>query len=426
MGPEDIEEDVEELIPQHRSLDTLITGGGGEPSSLGERVSHWFLLRGGRMRATAVLLFIVLVSLLVLSTGRPVDVYSLLNDTNTVQTLFNTLLSGMILLVSVVVSINSIVLSEEITDIEHQRERIDASISYRGQIEEFIEGDVSPARPAEFLRIILKIIDQQSTALADIAAESDDDEFRKEAKAFSDEIAEEAEQAGETLTDARFGTFKVLLAGLNYDYSWQLHVARRFERKYGESLDDDEQAAIDDLVETLKVFATGREYFKSLYYKREFANLSRNLLYVSLPSIILTSYVLLALDANLFPEVSMFTLTPLMVFVSVAYTVALTPYLTLTSYVLRAMTVTLRTLAAGPFILESGEGFEEFDFEEGDMEVSDPNVPTQHDPRTSKQRTEDQRDEDAADQPAEERVADDQETDDQEHQQETDEQRADD
>ena len=345
------------------------------------------------MAVTAILLVGVLITLLVLSTIRPVDMYALLNDTNTIQTLFNTLLSGMILLVSVVVSINSIVLSEEITDIEHQRERIDASIQYRGQIEEFIEGDVSPARPAEFLRAILKIIDQQSSSLADIAAESDNDQFRDEAETFSENITKEAERAGETLTNARFGTFRVLLAGLNYDYSWQLHVARRFDRKYGDDLDDEEKAAIEDIVETLKVFATGREYFKSLYYKREFAHLSTRLLYVSLPAIVITSYVLLALDANLFPEVSFFMLTPLMVFVGVAYTIALVPYLTLTAYVLRAMAVTLRTLASGPFILKHGGGFENFDWEEDDIEVSDPNIPTEEDERTADERTDDQQEE---------------------------------
>ncbi|NEU55774.1 hypothetical protein [Halorussus sp. MSC15.2] len=397
MGSGDSGNDtLDELVPEHRSLDTLIPGDRSTPSSLGERVAHWFLLRGKRAHVTLVLLVAVLVVLLLLSVVRPVDVYALLNDTNTVQTLFNTLLSGMILLVSVVVSINSIVLSEEITDIEHQRERIDASIRYRGQIEQFIEGDVSPARPAEFLRAILKIIDQQSSTLADIAARSDDEEFRREAKTFSDNITDEAERAGETLTDAQFGTFRVLLAGLNYDYSWQLHVARRFQRKYGEGLDDDEQAAIEDIVETLKVFATGREYFKSLYYKREFAHLSSRLLYVSLPAIIVTSYVLLALDTNLFPQVSLFALSPLMIFVSVAYTIALVPYLMLTAYVLRAMAVTLRTLASGPFILESGGGFENFDWEEDDVEVSDPNIPTEHDERTADERTDDEQEDERA------------------------------
>ncbi|WP_135828905.1 hypothetical protein [Halorussus halobius] len=374
---------IDELMPDHRSLDTLIPGDRASLSPV-ERAHHWVLLSGRRESVTVGLLVGVLAGLLALSVVRPVDVRALLQDTNTAQTLFNSLLSGTILLVSIVVSISSIVLSEEITDIESQRERIDASIRYRGELEEYIEADVSPARPADFLRTILRIIDKQASAIATIA-EGGEDGFAEEAQTFVEEVTAEAERAGETLSDARFGSFKVLLAGLNYDYSWQLHVARRFKRKYGDDLSEDQQAAIDDFVETLKMFATGREYFKSLYYKREFARLSSRLLYVSLPTIVLTSYVMLALDSNLFPDVTFFTLTPLAVFVSVAYTVALTPYVVLTAFVLRAMTVTLRTLASGPFVLERGSELDEFDWSEDDVTVSDFEVPTGED----KQRADD-------------------------------------
>jgi len=364
-------------MESYRSLNSIVPGGRGEPSTLRERVTHWVLLEGRRESVTAGLLFGVLVGLIVLSVVRPVNMYALLQDTNTAQTLFNTLLSGTILLVSVVVSVTSIVLSEEITDIENQRQRIDASIQYRGEIEEFIESDVSPARPADFLRTILRIIDQQTSTIADIATDGENEEFAADAQTFTEEVTAEAERAGEILSDARFGSFKVLLAGLNYDYSWQLHVARRFNRKYGDDLSDEQREAIDDLIETLKIFATGREYFKSLYYKREFARLSSRLLYVSLPTIVITSYVLLALDSNLFPEVTFFTLTPLAVFVTAAYTIALTPYLMLTAFVLRAMTVTLRTLASGPFVLERGNELDEFDWDETDIEVSSREVPTE-------------------------------------------------
>jgi len=364
-------------MENYRSLNSIVPGGKGEPGSLHERVSHWVLLEGRRESVTVGLLLGVLTGLIVLSMIRPVDMYALLQDTNTAQTLFNTLLSGTILLVSVVVSVTSIVLSEEITDIENQRERIDASIQYRGEIEEFIESDVSPARPADFLRTTLRIIDQQISTIADIAADGENEKFAEDAETFTEEVTTEAERAREILSDARFGSFKVLLAGLNYDYSWQLHVARRFNRKYGADLTDEQREAIDDLVETLKIFATGREYFKSLYYKREFARLSSRLLYVSLPTIVITSYVLLALDSNLFPEVTVFTLTPLAVFVTAAYTIALTPYVMLTAFVLRAMTVTLRTLASGPFVLERGNELDEFDWDETDVEVSSREVPTE-------------------------------------------------
>jgi hypothetical protein len=195
-------------------------------------------------------------------------------------------------------------------------------------------------------------------------------------------VSKEAEQAGETLSGAQFGSFRVLLAGLNYDYSWQLHVARRFKRKYGHSLGDDQQAAIDDLVETLKVFATGREYFKSLYYKREFARLSARLLYVALPTVVYISYVMLAIHSPKFiPTEELRILSthvpmiPLTMFVAFSYTIALSPYVVLTSYVVRAMTVTLRTLASGPFVLRHTAELDEFDWND-DVEVAEQSVPS--------------------------------------------------
>ena len=45
--------------------------------------------------------------------------------------------------------------------------------------------------------------------------------------------------------------------------------------------------------------------------------------------------------------------TPLTVFISLAYTIALAPYAVLTSYVLRAAMVTKRTPEEGPFVLDA-------------------------------------------------------------------------
>ncbi|SEP32105.1 hypothetical protein SAMN04487948_1505 [Halogranum amylolyticum] len=335
------------------SLRSILTGGTGpnDPRSVRTRLQQWILYWGGRVSIAFLLLVGVFLVLLLASAVRPLDLRLLLRNTNTVQSLFTTLLSGSILLVSIVVTITSIVLSHEITDIDNERERIDAAIDYRTQIEGSIARDVSPARPAEFLRIILVLIDRQAEGLARIAAESDDDTFREEADAFVAQVADVVERTNAQLANARFGSFKILLAGLNYDYSWQLHTARRFKQRYSRQMTNDQLAAVDDLVETLKVFAVGREYFTSLYYKQEFARLSSHLLYVTLPTVVYTSYILLALDAKMFPDVSVLGISPLLLVVSFSYAVALAPYVLLTSYVLRAMAVTLRTLAAGPFVL---------------------------------------------------------------------------
>ena len=330
------------------------------------RVKQWFLLTGSRIRVTAVLLSLVFVGLLGLALVRPIEVRSLLTETTAAQTLFSSLLSGAILLVSIVVSINSVVLSQEITDIENQQERITASIEYRRHIEEFIEADVTPARPAEFLTTVLYAIFQQTKALQQLAADSSNNTFQSLVNEFADEVEREILIARDTLENARLGSFEVLLAGLNYDNSGQLHAARSVKRDFGDDLSEEEREAIDDLIETLQHIATARGYFKSLYYKRELARLSSLLLYVSLPVIVFTSYVILAIDANLFPEIRILGVSPLLVSFIFAYTVALAPFVVLTAYVVRASTVTLRTLAAGPFILQAGGEVKTFEWEQPD------------------------------------------------------------
>ena len=91
-------------------------------------LAHWLLLRGDRTHVTLALLLSVFAAFLGLALVRPVDMERLLSETTTLGTLFQALLSGAILIVSVVSSVSSVVLSREITDIETEEERIDTSI----------------------------------------------------------------------------------------------------------------------------------------------------------------------------------------------------------------------------------------------------------------------------------------------------------
>lgn len=323
------------------------------------RVAQWVLLTGRRSVVAGGLLVAVFLVLIGLGVLNRVDMRQLLVNTTTVQALFGALLSGAILLVSIVVSINSVVLSQEITSLKEQEDRIEASMAYRARIEDVVETDVSPTRPAKFLQIILQSLATQTKHLAELAADSSNRAFRADMEQFAKQLIQDAKRSATTLDGTQFGSARVLLAGLNYDYSRQLNAARQLQSEYAASLSDEEAEAISNLIDTLKLFATGQSYFNSLYYKRELARLSNTLLYVSLPVIVITSYVLLALDAKQFPDVSVFGLSPILIVISAAYTIALAPYLVLTVYVVRAGTVTLRTLAAGPFILQKMTGGDE-------------------------------------------------------------------
>lgn len=317
------------------------------------RLKRWLLLDGDRRSVAAALLFGVFLSLIFLEIVWPLRMRELLTETTTVQTLFNTLLSGTILLVSIVVSINSVVLSQDLTSLGTQQNRLENSLEFRRGAEDVIDRDVSPADPARFLQAILDAIREQGDALRASAADGPDATFRDRVAAYVDILARQATQANSRLADAERGTKNVLLAGLAYDYSWQIYAARRLRIEHADVLSEEVDAAFDELIETLETFGTGREYFKTLYYMQEFATLSRTLLFVSLPTIVFISYVLLGVDAQLFPEIYLLNLTPLMMFVSAAYTIALAPYVVLTAYVIRPATVAKRTLAAGPFVFRS-------------------------------------------------------------------------
>jgi len=315
------------------------------------RVVQWLLFAGERRFVTLTLLGGVFVAFIVLALVRPVDMERLLSETTTLRTLFATLLSGAILIVSVVSSISSIVLSQEITDIDTEEQRIDSSIEFRRQTEDRAELEYSPGQPAAFLEVILSTIYEQARGLGTAVDRSDDEEFRDEVQSFASEVLSEAKSAATTLDGSRFGTFAVLSAGLNYDYSWQLNTARRLQNRYEDAFDDEESETLSNLIDTLKLFATARAYFQSLYYKREVAQLSSSLLYVSLPVIVFISYLLLALDANTLPAIRIGRLSLLSVFILFAYTVSLAPYVVLTAYVVRIAAITVQTLAAGPFIV---------------------------------------------------------------------------
>jgi hypothetical protein len=108
---------------------------------------------------------------------------------------------------------------------------------------------------------------------------------------------------------------------------------------------------LEGLVEALELFTIGKEYFKTLYYSNEVAQLSRTLLVVSLPAILFNAGAILAINAELFPQMGIPGISPLLLFVAITFTISLAPYLILTSYMLRLATVARQTASAGPFSL---------------------------------------------------------------------------
>ncbi|MFC6974083.1 hypothetical protein ACFQL1_04375 [Halomicroarcula sp. GCM10025709] len=128
---------------------------------------------------------------------------------------------------------------------------------------------------------------------------------------------------------------------MEYDYGRMSHDLRQIRTDY-DDIPESARETIETLLDLLEYFATAREYFKTLYFAREFAALSKHLLYVAIPVIVLLAFLLLHLDD--LPDTHLLVLS--------VHTVGYAPFALLAAYVGRVTTVSQRTGAAGQFVLD--------------------------------------------------------------------------
>jgi len=323
------------------------------PTSSGKiQLVRWILLEGDRRAITGALLTVTFVTILAAGQIWPFEIRNLLTETQAVQTILNTFLGGIILLVSVVVSINSIVLSYDITPITAQEDRIEAAVDFRQELDELGEPNADPTEPSAFLQMMIERIREQTQALKAIVEEAEA-EFARDLQEHIERVTETASNIERALDSPHGGEFGVLWLGLETDYGSFINRSRNLVSRYQTESKTESTEEFEELIQTMELFAVGREVFKTLFYSQEIAELSRTLLVVSLPSILITAIAILAINANLLPDVWLFGLPPLLTFVAATFTVALAPFLTLTAYMLRVATVAQRTAGTGLFSLRS-------------------------------------------------------------------------
>lgn len=308
-------------------------------------IRRWVLLEADRLAVTGALLTLVFVAFMSIASVWTFQMQALLNDTSTVQTILNTLLSGMILLVSIVVSINSIVLSHDITSVQNQEDRVRGAIDFRRTLGELTDEGENPTDPSSFLKAMSHLINDRAQALT-----SELDGFEEDVVEDIEEYARSVIEAAETLGDVEEtsgGEFAVLWKGIGFDYGTHIERSRPLITSLEDSTD-----RFDDLIEALELFAIGKEYFKTLYYTREVSQLSRTLLVVALPAILFNASAIMAINGGVLPDATVMSLPPLQTFMAFAFTVSLAPYLVLTAYMLRLSTVARLTASGGIFSLK--------------------------------------------------------------------------
>ncbi|WP_340102140.1 hypothetical protein [Salinibaculum salinum] len=322
----------------------------------------WVLLNADRWLVTAGVLAGFFAVLVLISAFAPVPLRTVLGQSDPNETLFQALVTAIITGVTLVVTITQLVLSQELGAAGDQRERMEGAMQFRADVASVVDAPVSPPEPASFLQSLVDATRARAEELA--AAVEDNDDVRGQVASYTDGLEANAAHVQERLGDAEFGTFGVLHAALDYNYSWKIYEGKRLRAEYEGSLSEEAVEALDELLETLRLFGPAREHIKTLYFQWELINLSRSILYAAMPALVVAIGGVLFLDAP--GTVTGITLgvDNLVWVVSAATTIALAPFVILLAYVLRIATIAKRTLAIGPFVLRETDRSETIEWDD--------------------------------------------------------------
>ncbi|WP_363464635.1 hypothetical protein [Halogeometricum borinquense] len=325
------------------------------------RVKLWLLLDANRWVIATIPLVFVFAGIVLFGHLDPEPLIAAVASGDPIETLFQAFVTATITSVTLVVSINSLVLSQELGSLGDQRERMEGAMSFRADVEDDLGVPAAPPEPSAFLRALIDAVQSRANDLQ--AAAGRELATADRISAYVESLTSHADEVSDRLEGEQFGTFNVLFAALDFNYSWKIYEARRLRNEFHDDLSEEARDALDSVINTLTYYGPAREHFKTLYFQWELINLSRAMLYAAIPTLIISSSAILYLDTLGSVTGTTVGVHNLVLVVAAASAVSLLPFAILLSFMLRIATVAKRTLSIGPFILRSANRSREIEWE---------------------------------------------------------------
>ncbi|MFC4436593.1 MULTISPECIES: hypothetical protein [Natrialbaceae] len=329
----------------------------------GGRLMVWFLVRGNRLVVASVMVLVAYAILIALGEFGPGSI-SKLFEPDPVFALFTPIVIGIIMGVSLVLTFNQLVLSRELGPVGDQRDRMAEAMDFRRDVEEAVGRETSPPEPSTFLRGLVEKTGEHASQILDRLDEEPalDDDARSDVAGYAEGVRDDAERVTEDLKGQQFGTFEVVAAALEYNYSWKIYIGRRVRNRHADVLSEETIESIDRLLEDLQFFGPAREHFKTLYFRWEIINISRALVVISLPALAVAAYMILIFETGDVAG-SVAGVDSGLLVVGLAFAIGVMPFSIFLSYILRIVTVAKWTLAIGPFILRETDRGSDIEWE---------------------------------------------------------------
>ena len=309
----------------------------------------WLLLEANRWVVAGALASLIFLVFMIWGVMKPVSLHSTMQSSDMVETVFAGLVGAIITGTTLVVTINQLVLSQEIGSLGNQRSRMDVTMDYRQNTDSLL-GMTTPADPATYLHALIETSEQRAQTLRDTLSETEHQALYKKVDEYVTDLVENADHARTHLEGRDFGTFDVLSPALDYNYDRKMHDIRRLGMEYEDSLTEEERTAFRNLLEALTMYGPVREYIKDLYIQWALVKLSRAILYAAVIALTTAGGMVVFVDPTTFPGTFLGIESVLWV-VSAAFAISALPFLLFTSYILRLATLAKQTLSMGPLIL---------------------------------------------------------------------------
>ena len=334
---------------------------GGTNDSLFSRLRGaglWFLVDANRWLVVAVLTTSMFVSLFGIVVLSPVSIRDYLLAGTLTSKGYVELQTITVTVITIVLSINQLVLSPELGALSDQRSRLEDVIDTRTRAEELAEAPTTPTDPDHYLLTLIAATEAKARRLGEAVTDSDPT-LRQRVDRYVADVDRETERVHDALEGRRFGTIELLGAAMHFTTADDIHAVRRMHNEYAESLSGAEERAFSDMLDALKLYTVAREYFRSLYVQWEFINFSRAILYTGLPALLVAHLTIGFVDANAF-QGTLFGVPTLLWYETAAFTIATVPVIVVISYAARLSLLAKTGIFISPFNPESkGRHWEE-------------------------------------------------------------------
>lgn len=128
-------------------------------------MKRWFLVEANRLLVSGLLAGVVFVSTVLVGTFGPVSVQEFLGDGISPASAFVELLKTIVSLVTIVLSINQLVLSPQFGPVGNQYERLKEAMDLRRNTEDALNIEVNPSPPSRFLYAVTMSLMKRAEAL---------------------------------------------------------------------------------------------------------------------------------------------------------------------------------------------------------------------------------------------------------------------